>query len=204
LTAVLRRNDTNAVIKTYSYISKIMAAEVIEADSLVPAGTKVTLELYEGTAASGMPFFTAWIVQGQAFEVDRTSPVEKVIISHKGSIDIPGRVAATGDVQYRFREMFAYCEPYSADGFMLARWEKVRGDVNEVTITSGVNSDSANSGSIWWTNNTDADTGPWWHAFDFITLRGHAPGSSVVLRATAKDENITDVSGCYTAHPSRS
>ena len=191
ITAVLRRNDTNAVIGQLTYTSKIMAHEVIEATSTVPANTRVTLELYAGNTVAGAPFFTAWVVQGQAFEVDRTSPVQKVVISHKGSIDIPGRVAATGDVQYRVREVFAYNEPFSADGFMIAQWEKVAGDVDEVTITSGVNANTdLTDGTSWWTTNSDALTGQWWHSFDFITLRGHAPGSSVTLRATAKDENI--------------
>ena len=178
LTAVLRRNDTNAIIKTYSYVSKIMANEVIEADSTVPAGTKVTFELYDGNTATGTPFFTAWVVQGQAFEVDRTSPVTKVVISHKGSIDIPGRQSGN---QYRVREVFAYCEPFSADGFTAAIWSKVSGDVNQVTITSGVNASGATAN----TSNT------WWHQFDYITLVGGTPGSSAVLRATAKDTNIT-------------
>jgi hypothetical protein len=196
MTAVLRRNDTNAVIKTYSYTSRIMANEVIEADSTVPANTKVTLEIYQGNTATGTPLFTAWAVQGKAFEADRTSPVEKVVISHKGSIDIPGR-ALTGN-QYRLREVFAYCEPYSADGFMLVKWTKVSGDVNEVTVTSGVNANGANTGSVWWTNNaSDSQDDSWWHAFDFITLRGGAPGSSVVLRATAKDENVVPVNSVY-------
>jgi hypothetical protein len=177
LTAVLRRNDTGAVIKTHSYVSRIMADEVIEADSLVPEGTKVTLELYDGNVATGSPFFTAWVIQGQAFEVDRTTPVNKVVISHKDSVDIPGRVATTGNVQYRFREVFAYNEPFSADGFEKVLWSKVGGDVNEVTIESGA------------TANVPSPTNNWWHSYDYITLRGHAPGSSVVLRATAKDEN---------------
>jgi hypothetical protein len=142
----------------------------------------VTFELYDGNTATGTPFFTAWAIQGQAFEADRTSPVTEVIISHKGSVDIPGRVAATGTVQYRFRELYAYAEPFSADGFEVVKWEKVSGDVNEVTLTSGVNADN--------TTNTTGDT--WWHSFDYITLRGGLPGSSVLLRATAKDENITN------------
>ncbi len=180
LTAVLRRNDTGAVIKTHSYISKIMANEVIEADALVPAGTKVTLELYDGNTVAGSPFFTAWVIQGQAFEADRTSPVTNVVISHKGSIDIPGRVAPTGNEQYRFREVFAYCTPFSADGFNKAIWSKVSGAVDEVTIESGA------------TASAPSPTNNWWHSYDYITLRGHTPGSTVVLRATAKDENIAN------------
>lgn len=177
-TAVLRRNDNNNVIKTYSYISKIMAHEVIESDSLVPAGTKVTLELYDGNTATGDPIFTAWVVQGQAFEADRTTPVNKVVISHKDSIDIPGRVAASGTAQYALREVFAYAEPFSADGFAKVLWSKRSGAVNEVTLESGA------------TATAPSPTNNWWHAYDYITLRGHTPGSSVVLRATAKDENI--------------
>jgi len=175
LTAVLRRNDTNAVIKTYSYVSKIMAAEVIEADSLVPAGTKVTLELYEGATAAGVPFFTAWAEQGKAFEADRTSPVEEVIISHGKSIDIPGRASSS---QYTLRQVFAYCEPFWVDGFMNAIWTVQSG--SGVTITSGVGS-----------NGISASTGnTWWHSFNHIQLVGGTPGSTAVLRATAKDANI--------------
>jgi hypothetical protein len=180
LTAVLRRNDTGAVIKTYSYVSRIMAHEVIEADSTVPEGAKVTLELYDGNAASGSPFFTAWAVQGQAFEADRTSPVTEVTISHGDSIDIPGRVAAAGNAQYALREVFAYCTPFSADGFMKAIWSKAGGDVGEVTFESGA------------VPTAPTPTNNWWHAYDYITLRGHEPGSSVVLRATAKDANVAN------------
>ncbi|MDR0424055.1 MAG: hypothetical protein LBH39_01115, partial [Clostridiales Family XIII bacterium] len=179
ITAVLRRNDTGAAIKTYSYTSKIMNHEIVESDVLVPVGTKVTLELYEG-AAAGTPFFTAWAVQGQAFEADRTSPVTDVTISHGSSIDIPGRVAESGNAQYRVRELFAYASPFSADGFQKVIWSKVGGDVDEVTVESGA------------TATAPSPSNSWWHSYDYITLRGHAPGSSVVLRATAKDENIAD------------
>ncbi|MDR1156732.1 MAG: hypothetical protein LBK75_00275 [Oscillospiraceae bacterium] len=180
ITAVLRRNDNGEVVKTYSYVSKIMAHEIIEADTLVPEGTKITLELYEGNTATGDPFFTAWAVQGQAFEADRTSPVTDVVISHQGSIDIPGRVARTGNAQYSVREVFAYNEPFSADGFEKVLWTKVGGDVDEVTMESGA------------TATAPSPTNNWWHSYDYITLRGHEPGSSVVFRATAKDENIAN------------
>jgi hypothetical protein len=101
-----------------------------------------------------------------------------VIISHGASLDIPGRVAVTGNAQYRLREVFAYAEPFSADGFHTVVWTKQSGDVAEVTLETGVRTDVAY-------NNTNN----WWHSYDYITLRGHAPGSTVVLRATAKDEN---------------
>jgi len=181
LTAVLKRNDTGAVLKTYNFTSKIMANEEIMADALVPAGTKVTLELYEGNTATGTPFFTAWVVQGQAFEVDRTSPVKEVTISHKGSIDIPGRVSFSGSPQYRVREVFAYCSPFEADGFVKALWTKVGGDVDELMLESSAMATAPNT-----------NTSNWWHMFDYITLRGGAPGSSIKLRATAKDENIVN------------
>jgi len=173
LTAVIRRNDTGAAIKTYSYTSKIMAAEVIEADSTVPAGTKVTLELYDG-AAAGEPFFTAWAEQGKAFEADRTTPVKSVIISHGTSIDIPGRTTSGG--QYNVREIFAFCEPFWVDGFHKAIWS---GATSDVIVTSGAMA-----------TNPNTTTSNWWHSQDFITIRGVTPGATAVLRATAKDENI--------------
>ena len=192
VTAVFKRDDTSAVLATQTFTQRIMAHEVING-AQIPQNVKVVLELYEGSAATGTPFFTAWAIsplydsgaskwvgdiRGQRPEPDRTSAVSQVVISHKGSIDIPGR-AATGD-QYRVREVFAYCEPFSADGFMTAVWSKESGDVDEVLLTSGVNSNGV-------VNNTGST---WWHSFDYITLRGNTPGSSVVLRATAKDTNV--------------
>jgi hypothetical protein len=142
---------------------------------------------------------------------DRETPVDRVIISHAAavdpqtgisysrqgvSIDIPGRVPATGAVPFRLRELFAYAEPFSADGKGVIVWSKQSGDVDELTITSGVNNPGhvANTTTTpgtaggWGTTNNTGST--WWHTFDFITLRGHAPGSQIVLRATAADENV--------------
>ena len=137
---------------------------------------------------------------------DRSSPVESVHISHSGlsspfatpatiasglgSIDIPGRVAPEGNVPNRVRELFAWAEPFSADGKGIIVWERLSGDLAQVSITSGVNNPGhvANSAAARGIPNSTANT--WWHTFDFITLRGHEPGSRVVLRAIAKDENL--------------
>jgi hypothetical protein len=196
LTAVLRRNDTNAVIKTYSYDSKIMASESIEADSLVPAGTKVTIELYEGNAATGTPFFTAWAEQGKAFEADRTSPVQEVIISHgrtnvkgKYEIDLPGRTTAS-PTKYHLREVYAYAEPFAAEGQMRVHWTPLSGDIGEVILTSGA---GGPGGTGVTTNNNNS----WWHSFDYTTLRGVTPGKSVTFKATAKDENVTPAGSVF-------
>ena len=144
---------------------------------------------------------------------DRESPVESVHISHAGlsspfattattnaglgSIDIPGRVEPTGNVQYRVRELFAWAEPFSADGKGIIIWEKAAGDATELTITSGVNNPGhtlPSSGPRGTPNNTGST---WWHTFDFITLRGHAPGSRVVLRAVSGDENVVPANSVW-------
>ena len=195
LTAVLRNSDTNEVLDTYPYTSKIMAAEILISSAVVASGTKVTLELYEGASASGTPFFTAWALADRTakemFLPDYKSPVEKVIISHGKSIDIPGR-GASG--QYNgLREVFAYSEPYSADGFCLLSWSKpsaISGSTNDVVITSGVAQDITSKPAP---ENQSAgnptSTSNWWHTFDYITLRGVTPGASVILRATSLDNN---------------
>jgi len=141
---------------------------------------------------------------------DRDSPVQSVHISHSEmnspfasaatvtaglpSIDVPGRVATTGNVQYRFREVFAWAEPFSADGKGIVIWEKFGPQRDELTVWSGVSSPGHTAPStgprgVPHSVNTGQDAS-WWHTFDFITLRGHAPGSRVVLRAISGDENL--------------
>jgi len=152
---------------------------------------------------------------------DRTSPVESVHISHAGlsspfataattaaglgSIDIPGRVPATGDnVPNRLREMFAWAEPFSADGKGVVIWEKVGGDVAELTIQSGVSSPGH---TVFPTGGQSDDRGrvhqgggqnaTWWHTFDYIILRGHEPGSRIVLRAISNDRNVSPAGSVF-------
>lgn len=139
---------------------------------------------------------------------DRESPVTSVHISHSGlgspfaseetiaaglgSIDIPGRVEPTGAQQFTLREVFAYAEPFSADGNGVLVWTKHGPHADEVSITSGVNSPghTINSQEDRPAGTINATGSTWWHTHDFITLRGHEPGSRVVLRATSRDDNI--------------
>jgi len=217
LQQVTARMTAGGNVQTWTYTSQIMAHEVFESSVQVAEdGVRVTVELFLGNSASGTPFFTAWAYSGRPFVrigsvpayrgpngdnidywTDRESPVEQVFISHGTSIDIPGRVPAEGNVQYRLREVFAWAEPFSADGKGILIWSQDRGDVGEVTITSGVNNPGhvINSNGPRGTPNNTVST--WWHTFDFITLRGHEPGSTVVLRATAKDENIAVPNSIY-------
>ena len=204
LTAVLRNMDNNSVIKTYTYTSRIMAHEEIEADSLVPAGSKVQFELYEGAAAIGTPFFTAWVVQGKAFEVDRETPVEKVIISHTGTnvgltkngeIDIPGRTTSSNR-KYHVREIFAYAEPFWVDGHQRVTWSLQEGDAGDAVLISSATATDPAPINLPETSDLPGNS-TFWHSFDYITLRGITPGKSVTFRATANDENIDPAGSVY-------
>jgi len=217
LQQVTARMIVSGTVQTWTYTSQIMAHEVFtSATQVLEDGVRVTVDLFLGPTATGTPFFTAWAYSGRPFVrigsvpayhgpngddvdywTDRDSPVEEVFISHGASIDIPGRVAPTGTAQYSIREVFAWAEPFSADGKGILIWSKESGDVEEVTITSGVNNPGhvANSNGPRGTPNNTGST--WWHTFDFITLRGHEPGSTIVLRATAKDDNIAVPNSIY-------